>query len=286
MSRTLYGAPVAEAIRAENTARIAALRSRGISPCLALLRAGENGGSLSYERSALRECARLGIEARSVVLPEESGTAALAAALHTLSAEEAVHGILLLHPLPRGIDEAAACAALRPEKDVDGVTDASLRRVFTGRGAGFCPCTPEAVLALLDHYGVALDGAHVAVIGRSLIVGKPLSLLLTGRGATVTLCHRRTRELAAVCREAEVLISAAGAPGLVDAAFTRVGQVVVDVGTTPDETGRLRGDVNFAALDGIAEAISPVPGGVGAITTAVLLRHVIEAAELAAEDYA
>lgn len=285
MSRILTGAPVARALREESAARIEALRRRGVAPCLALVRVGENGGSLSYERSAMRECGRLGVEARSVVLPADCDTAALAAALRALSADAAVHGILLLHPLPAGIDEAAACAALAPRKDVDGVTDASLRRVFTGRGEGFCPCTPEAVLALLDYYGVMLDGTRTALIGRSLIVGKPLSLLLTGRGATVTLCHRRTRALAALCRESELLIAAAGSPGLVGADFTRPGQVVIDVGTTPDASGQLRGDVEFDAVSGTAEALSPVPGGVGAITTAVLLRHVVEAAENAAEDH-
>lgn len=279
MSRVLYGAPVADRLRAGTAARVAALRERGVSPCLALVRVGENGGSLSYERNALRECGRVGVEARSVVLGEGSDTAALAAALRALSEDKTVHGILLLHPLPAGIDEAAACAALRPDKDVDGVTDASLRRVFTGRGAGFCPCTPEAVLELLEYYGIPLDGARVTLIGRSLIVGKPLSLLMTARGATVTLCHRQTRALPARCRESELLIAAAGSPGLVGADCTRPGQAVIDVGTTPDAEGRLRGDVDFPAVSGIAEAVSPVPGGVGAITTAVLLRHVVEAAE-------
>ena len=158
-------------------------------------------------------------------------------------------------------------------------TDSSLRRVFVGRGPGFCPCTPEAVLAMLEFYRVPLDGARVCVLGRSLVVGRPLSLLLTARNATVTLCHTHTRDAAALCREADIVVAAAGCAGFVTADYARPGQVVIDVGTSPDAAGKLRGDADFEALRPLVGAISPVPGGVGAITTTLLLRHVIEAAE-------
>jgi methylenetetrahydrofolate dehydrogenase (NADP+)/methenyltetrahydrofolate cyclohydrolase len=162
---------------------------------------------------------------------------------------------------------------------VDGVTDASLRLAFVGRGPGFCPCTPEAVLELLAYYGISTDGARVCILGRSLVVGRPLALLLTVRNATVTVCHTHTRETAALCREADILISATGDPGLVTADFVRPGQIVVDIGTRPNADGKLRGDAAFDEIAPLVGAISPVPGGVGAITTTVLLRHVVEAAE-------
>lgn len=279
MSRILYGPPVAERLREELRLRIDGLKARGVEPCLALVRVGAEPGSLCYERSTLRACETVGIAARQLILPEDSDTETLAETLHALSTDPLVHGCLPLRPLPRQIDETRAWTALSPEKDVDGVTDSSLRRVFVGRGPGYCPCTPEAVLELLNAYEIRLEGKRAAVIGRSLVVGRPLALLLTGRDATVTLCHRGTGNLPEICREADILISTAGSVGLVGPDFVREGQVVVDVGTTPDAEGRLSGDVRFADVEPLVAAISPVPRGVGALTTTVLLRHVVEAAE-------
>ena len=279
MSEILYGSPVAEQLRGELRERLETLRSHGVEPCLALVRVGEDPGSLSYERSTLRVCEKLGVAVRCEILSGDCDTETLAATLHAMSEDASVHGCLLLRPLPRQIDEAKACAALCPEKDVDGVTDSSLRRVFVGRGPGFCPCTPEAVVAMLDYYRIPLEGARVCILGRSLVVGRPLALLLTVRNATVTLCHTRTRDMASLCREADILVSAAGSAGLVTADYCRPGQVVIDVGTSPDAAGKLRGDTAFEELAPLVSAISPVPGGVGAITTTLLLRHVIEAAE-------
>ena len=279
MSRILYGKPVAEAMREDLRYRIAALRARGVEPCLSLVRAGEDPGSLSYERSTLRACEKLGVAVRCDTFPGGSGTPVLTERLRVLGTDNSVHGCLLLRPLPAHMDEQAIAEAIRPEKDVDGVTSQSLRHVFTGYGPGHRPCTPEAVLRLLDYYGVPLDGARVAVIGRSLVVGKPLTLLLTGRNATVTLCHTHTRGLPALCRTADVLIVAAGAQGLVGPEFVHGGQVVIDVGTNPDAEGRLRGDVRFEEVEPLVAAISPVPGGVGAVTTTMLLEHVVAAAE-------
>jgi len=279
MAEILYGAPAAEAIRRDLKERLAALQARGITPCLAAVRAGENAGALSYERAARRACEGLGVSFRAVTLPETCGNSALLRVLRGLSADPAVHGCLLLRPLPKQIDEHAVSEAIAPEKDVDGVTSQSLRHLFTGCGPGHCPCTPEAVLALLDHYRVPLDGARVTVLGRSLIVGKPLSLLLTGRSATVTLCHSHTRDLPERCREADILIPAAGSAGLIGADWVRPGQVILDVGTSLNAAGKLCGDVDFERVAPRVAALSPVPGGVGAVTTAVLLRHVVETAE-------
>ena len=279
MSEILYGGPVAERLRGELRGRIDALLARGVRPCLAIVRVGEAPVSLSYERAMLHACEKLGTAVRCVQLPADCSTETLAETLRAVSADETIHGCLPLRPLPPQIDEAQAWTALCPEKDVDGVTDASLRRVFVGRGPGFCPCTPEAVLELLAYYGVPLDGARVSIIGRSLVVGRPLGLLLTVRNATVTLCHTHTRDLGAACREADILVAAAGDPGLVTAQLVRPGQIVVDVGTSVGADGKLRGDAAFDELLSIVEAISPVPGGVGAITTTLMIRHVVEAAE-------
>lgn len=279
MSEILYGGPVAEHLRAELRERIAVLRARGIRPCLAIVRVGEEPVSLRYESAMLRACEKLGVAVRCEELPADGGTETLEETLRAISADETIHGCLPLRPLPPQIDEARAWAALSPEKDVDGVTDASLRRVFVGRGPGFCPCTPEAVLELLAYYGISPDGARVSIIGRSLVVGRPLALLLTVRNATVTVCHTHTRNLGAACREADILVSAAGDPGLVTAELIRPGQIVVDVGTSVGADGKLRGDAAFDELLPLVGAISPVPGGVGAITTTLMIRHVVEAAE-------
>ena len=279
MSEILYGAPVAERLRGELRERIAALNARGVQPCLALVRVGEDPGSLSYERATLRACEKMGIATRCVVLPESCGTETLAETLRRVCADPGVHGCLPLRPLPKQIDTPRAFAALSPEKDLDGVTDASLRHVFTGRGSGFAPCTPEAVLMLLDAYDIPLDGAKVCILGRSLVTGRPLSMLLLARNATVTICHTHTVDEAALCREADIVVSAIGKAGHVTADYVSGKQVLIDVGTKPDANGKLRGDADFEAVAPLVRAISPVPGGVGAVTTALLLRHVVEAAE-------
>ena len=242
---------------------------------------GEDPGSLSYERSTLRVCEKLGIAVRREELPADCDTGTLAETLRAISADKTVHGCLPLRPLPPQIDEARAWAALSPEKDVDGVTDASLRLAFVGRGPGFCPCTPEAVLELLDFYGVPLDGAKVCILGRSLVVGRPLALLMMVRNATVAVCHTHTAAEAGISRQADIVVAATRKVGLVTADYVREGQVIVDVGTVPDADGRLRGNAAFEEIAPLVRAISPVPGGVGAITTTVLLKHVIEAAEKA-----
>ena len=186
----------------------------------------------------------------------------------------------MLRPLADAAAEAAACAALLPQKDVDGMTDASLCSVLTGKGVGFSPCTAEACIALLDYYNIPLAGKRVAVIGRSLVVGRPLSMLLLARDATVTLCHSKTADLADACRGADIVISAAGCAGMLDESFFKAGQVVLDVGMSADADGNLCGDVRFEAVEPVVHAITPVPGGVGAITTAILAKHVITAAEI------
>ena len=197
-----------------------------------------------------------------------------------VNGDPSIHGCLMFRPLPRTLDQDAACAALDPAKDVDCITAGSLYGVFANQPTGFPPCTAEAVVALLDHYGYELSGARVTVVGRSLVIGKPVSMMLQARNATVTMCHTRTSDLAAECSRAQILVAAAGHAGTVGADCATPGQVVVDVGINWDESaGRLVGDVDFEAVEPIVRAITPVPGGVGSVTTAILARHVVEAAE-------
>ena len=282
MAELWKGAPAAAALTEQLIPRAQALRERGIVPTLAIIRVGERPEDLSYERGAMKRCEKVGIAVRQFLLTETSSQADLMEVIEEVNRDDAIHGCLLFRPLPNHMDEGAACAALAPEKDVDGITPGSLAAVFAGSGAGYPPCTAQACLELLDHYGYELKGKRAVVVGRSLVIGKPVSMLLLGRHATVTLCHTRTADLPAECRRAEVLIAAAGKAGVIGADCLSPGQVILDVGINADGDGNLVGDVDFAAAEAVAGAITPVPGGVGAVTTSVLARHVIEAAEKAA----
>lgn len=280
MTELLRGAPVAAVLTEDVAARAASLAGRGVVPTLAILRVGERSDDLSYERAAVKRCEKVGVAARVLAFPEDAGTEVLLAAVRDVNENPAIHGCLIMRPLPAHVDEAAVCAALDPAKDVDGVTAGSLYGVFAAHAVGFPPCTAQAVLALLDYYGVSLSGARAAVVGRSLVIGRPVAMMLLSRDATVTLCHTRTVDLAAELRATDVIVCAAGHAGTVGADALRPGQVVVDVGINWDEQSRsLVGDVDFAAADGVVRAITPVPGGVGSVTTAILARHVVEAAE-------
>jgi methylenetetrahydrofolate dehydrogenase (NADP+)/methenyltetrahydrofolate cyclohydrolase len=279
MAQLLKGGPAATALNEKTTARAAALREKGVAPTLAILRVGQRPDDISYEKGAMKRCDAVGVDVKSVVLPEDVTQEALMETIDSLNQDQAVHGILLLRPLPAHLDGEAARMALAPEKDVDGVTDGSLAGVFTGSGLGFAPCTAQAVVEILRHYEVPLKGAHVAVVGRSLVVGRPAAMLLMAQGATVTICHGQTKDAAALTRTADIVVAAVGKMGHFGAEYFRPGQTVVDVGIHFNEaTGKMCGDVDFAAAEPVVEAITPVPGGVGAMTTSVLVSHVVEAA--------
>lgn len=279
MSELLKGAPVAAALAERAAERASALVARGVTPTLAIVRVGERADDLSYERGALKRCERVGVSVRRFAFPEGVRQEELLAVIERINADASIHGCLIFRPLPAPLDEAAVCAALAPEKDVDGVTAGSLYGVFAGRPTGFPPCTAEAVLAVLDHYGVPLEGARATVVGRSLVIGRPVAMMLLARNATVTMCHTRTADLAAECRRADVVVAAAGRAGAVGASCLAEDQVVVDVGINWDEGEQsLVGDVDPSARD-VVRALTPVPGGVGAVTTAVLAAHVVDAAE-------
>lgn len=280
MAQFLRGAPVAASITAELAARVEALRARGVEPTLAIIRVGERADDLSYERGACKRAEKVGVAIKRFVLPEDCSQEALIAVIDEVNEDAAIHGCLMFRPLPPTLDEAAACAALDASKDVDGITPGSLFGVFANQPVGFPPCTAEAVIEVLVRSGIELTGANVTVVGRSLVIGKPVAMLLQARNATVTMCHTRTRDLAAACRDAEVLVVAAGHVRTVGADAVSAGQTVVDVGINwDDEAGKLVGDVNFDAVEPLVASITPVPGGVGAVTTAILMKHVVEAAE-------
>lgn len=281
MAEILKGAPVVAALNEDYTKRTLALKEKGVYPTLAILRVGENPDDLAYERGATKRCETIGVQVKPVALPADVTQEKLIATLKELNADSTVHGILLFRPLPKGIDDNAVRAHVAPHKDVDGVTDASLAGVFTASGEGFAPCTAQACMEILDFYGINPEGKRAAVIGRSLVVGKPAAIMLMGKNATVTVCHTKTKDMPAVCREAEILIVSAGRAGIVGAEYLAKGQVVIDVGINVNDEGKLCGDVDFAAAEEITHAVTPVPGGVGTVTTSVLVGHVVQAAEKA-----
>ena len=280
MANILKGAPVAAAINEKLTADVAALRERGIVPTLAILRVGEREDDLSYERGAMKRCAAVGVEVKNVVLPADIESDAFFAELDALNHDDAVHGILLFRPLPKHLDGERARQMIVPEKDVDGCTDGSLAGVFTNTKLGFPPCTAQAAMEILDYYGVSCTGKRAVVIGRSLVVGRPAAMMLMHKNATVTVCHTRSVDIPSVAREADILIVCAGQRESVGAEYVRAGQTVIDVGIHfNEETQKLCGDVKFAEAEPVVEAITPVPGGVGSVTTCVLVSHVVEAAK-------
>ena len=279
MAQLLKGAPVAAAINEKTKARVLALRQRGVIPTLALVRVGENDADIYYERGAIKRCAALDIETRPVTLPADISESELLSKIDELNRLSSVHGVLIFRPLPKTISDVAVCAALDPNKDVDGITDGSLAGVFTGSGRGFCPCTAQSCAEILDFYGVDCAGKRAAVLGRSLVIGKPVSQLLLARNATVTVCHTRTRDLASETKRADIVVAAVGHLNALTADMVSPGQVIVDVGINTDENGKMAGDVDFSAVEPIVSAVTPVPGGVGSVTTAVLASHTVEAAE-------
>lgn len=280
MANTLTGTPAAAEIYVQVREHAAALDA---PPCLAAVSVGAQPDDLAYLRSIAQAAAGCGVAVRPVPLPADCAPDTLTDTLRALSADGAVHGVLLLRPLPEALRAQEMLDTLDARKDVDGMTTASLGALVTG-AAGFAPCTAEACMELLRAHGIDPAGRRVTVVGRSLVIGRPAALLLTRADATVTLCHRKTPDLAARCRDADILLAAAGAPGLITTDFVRPGQIVLDAGATALPDGTLRGDV---APDAAAIAVcTPVPGGIGSVTTALLLRHTVQAAENLRHFYA
>ncbi|HHT16280.1 MAG TPA: bifunctional 5,10-methylenetetrahydrofolate dehydrogenase/5,10-methenyltetrahydrofolate cyclohydrolase [Papillibacter sp.] len=279
MAELLKGAAVVAAMNEKLTAEVAALKEKGVTPTLAILRVGERDDDISYERGATKRCDTVGVAVKNVILPADVSQEELMKNVEALNNDNNVHGVLIFRPLPKHLDEEAVRQALKPEKDVDGITDGSLAGVFTGSGSGFPPCTAQACMEILDHYKIDCKGKRAVVIGRSLVVGKPAAIMLMGKNATVTVCHTKTVDMPAVARQAEILIVAAGKANAITKEYLAPGQVVIDVGINVNEEGKLCGDVKFDDAEPIVGAITPVPGGVGTVTTSVLVSHVVEAAK-------
>jgi methylenetetrahydrofolate dehydrogenase (NADP+) / methenyltetrahydrofolate cyclohydrolase len=276
-AQLLDGRASAAAIRAEAEDAARRLRDVGIVPTLALVLATPDESAAWYTRAIVRAGEKVGLDVRVERLADDASTVDVASSLRRLSADPQVHGIIVQTPLPPGVDFVAVAGDIVPEKDVDGANPVSFGRLAAGLPA-FAPATAAAVMRLLDDHGVALSGRRAVVVGRSLVVGKPVALLLLARDATVTVCHSRTADLPARTAEADVLVAAVGRPRLLGAAHIAPGAVVIDVGTTPDETGALVGDVDTEAVLDRAAAVTPVPGGVGPVTTALLLHNTVTAA--------
>jgi len=272
------GKALAAQVRAALGVRVASLGARGVRPGLAVLVAGSDPASHVYVRNKVRACEETGVRSTLIALPAAVSEAELLARIEVLNADPLIHGILVQLPLPATVRPQAVLDAIDPAKDVDGFHPSSLGALLAGR-PGFVPCTPAGILALIDHAEVPLAGHHAVVIGRSNIVGKPVALLLLQRDATVTICHSKSRDLAAHAREADVLVAAAGRAGLVDASMVKPGACVIDVGIHRDATGRLVGDVNAEAVRPVAGWMTPVPGGVGPMTVAMLISNCVQAAE-------
>ena len=278
MAVQLLGKDVSATLNERIIRNVEKLNAAGITPALAVIRIGENPGDISYEKGASARCEKLGISCKKTVLPQDVSQDQLLETIHQINQDDSVHGALLLRPLPRHLDQALMENALSAEKDADGMTDLSMSGVFTGKPVGFPPCTPQACMEILDYYGIDCTGKKAVVIGRSLVVGKPAAMMLLRKNATVTVCHTRTKDLPSVTREADILIVAAGRAGMIGAEFVREGQTVIDVGIHVNAEGKLCGDVDYASVEPIVAAITPVPGGVGSVTTSVLAGHVVEAA--------
>lgn len=278
MAQVLKGIEAVRALSAQLTQQVAVLKQSGVMPCLCVIRAGNREDDTAYANGIAKRCGAIGIEVRSIVLAETVSTWQVVAAVEEANADVSVHGVLIMRPLPKQIDDRTVCAALDPAKDVDGVTGHSMAQIYAGAQDAFAPCTAEACIELLQYFGIGLEGKNVAVIGRSLVIGKPVAMMLIARHATVTVCHTRTVNIQATCKNADIIIAAAGAAKMVTADYIANGQTVIDVGINVDAQGNLCGDVDFDAVQHIAGAITPVPGGVGTVTSAILAKHVVQAA--------
>lgn len=273
---TLKGAEVSAKIKEQTAAMLESYGGR--TPRLAIVRVGEKPDDLSYERGAVKKMAAFGLEAKVYAYPEDIDDAGFKAEFQKINEDEAVDGILLLRPLPKHIDEKAIERMIDPEKDLDGISPENIAKVFAGDSTGYAPCTAEAVVETLKAFDIPISGKRTVIVGRSMVVGKPLSMLMLKENATVTVCHTRTVNLEETCRGAEILVAAAGRARMLDKNSVGRDAVVIDVGINVDENGKLCGDVDFDSLDGTAAMATPVPGGVGAVTTAVLAKHLVTAA--------
>lgn len=275
MAKVLKGKEVADKIKAEMKLSIEKLKIEGRTPVLAIVRLGNNAGDVSYEKSIIKACESAGIESRVVERDITMTTEELEKLMQDLNADAKVSGILLFRPLPKHIDEERIRNSVSPDKDVDCMHPLNLEKIFEGRMEGFSPCTPKAAMEILIHNQVPLEGRNVVVVNRSMVVGKPLVMMLLEKNATVTICHSRTKNLKELCSKADVVVTALGKAKFFTEDYFNSDSVVIDVGVSMTEDGKLSGDVDYENVEEKVSMVTPVPGGVGSVTTTILLNQVV-----------
>lgn len=272
----IKGAPVSAKIKEEVGTMLEKIN--GPAPKLAIVRVGENPDDMSYERGAVKKMDAFGLRSQCYTFPADITDEDFKKEFTAINADTDVSGILLLRPLPKQICEKDIEAMIDPKKDLDGISPVNIAKVFSGDPTGFAPCTPEAVIEVLKAYNIPMEGKRAVIVGRSMVVGRPLSMLLLKENATVTICHTRTKDLPGTCQQAEILVAAAGKAKMLDDSYVGENTTVIDVGINVDENGKLCGDAAADTLEGKSGKLTPVPGGVGAVTTAVLAKHLVQAA--------
>lgn len=278
MSRILKGKEVADFIDGKTIEKVKLLKEKGIQPCVAILRVGKKEDDLSYERAVSKKAEKLNIGLKKIELSQDVSQDNLLKTIDELNKDNNIHGVLMFRPLPKTLNEKQACERLLGKKDIDGITLSSLAKVYSNMGEGFAPCTAQAVIELLHHYNIDICGKNVVVIGRSLVIGKPVAMLLLQENATVTICHSKTNNIKDITRKADIVVVAIGKAESITSDYFTEGQVVIDVGINWSKTKKkLVGDVCFDEASQKVEAITAVPGGVGSVTVSILLSHVVEA---------
>lgn len=272
----LKGLPVANAINEKLMEQVKSIE--GPLPHLAIIRVGERPDDCSYERGAVKKMDKVGVRCTTYTFDADIDNETFQAEFDKINENPDIDGILMLRPLPKQLDEKQIENKIDPRKDLDGISPLNLAKVYAGDESGYAPCTAEAVIEMLDYAGIDIKGKRVTVVGRSLVIGKPVSMLLMKRNATVTVCHTKTVDMEGTCRNAEILVAAAGSARMIKKDYVAEGAVVIDVGINVDDEGNLCGDVDFDAISDIAAAATPVPGGVGSVTTSVLAKHLVKAA--------
>lgn len=273
---TLKGLPVANAINEKLMEQVKSIE--GPLPHLAIIRVGERPDDCSYERGAVKKMDKVGVRCTTYTFDADIDNETFQAEFDKINENPDIDGILMLRPLPKQLDEKQIENKIDPRKDLDGISPLNLAKVYAGDESGYAPCTAEAVIEMLDYAGIDIKGKRVTVVGRSLVIGKPVSMLLMKRNATVTVCHTKTVDMEGTCKNAEILVAAAGSARMIKKDYVAEGAIVVDVGINVDEEGNLCGDVDFDTITDIAAIATPVPGGVGSVTTSVLAKHLVKAA--------
>lgn len=280
MGQIIKGKLVADAISEDLRKKVEVLKGKGLIPKLVIVRVGANASDLSYERGALKRCESIGITAEVRELPENISQNDFIRQLEKLNEDKSVNGLLIFRPLPKQLDENVIKYVISPEKDMDCFSPVNVAKIMENDATGFAPCTPSAVMEILKYYNVPMKGKKAVVVGRSMVVGKPVSMLLLNENATVTICHSKTQDMPAVCSEADILVVGIGKAKMIDSKYVKDGAVVIDVGINVDEDGNLCGDVDTEKCVDISSMITPVPGGVGSVTTSILAKHVVKACML------